>query len=163
MKVSERLAVVGAYRFARGGAFSWMIGNEQHDLTAKQGDFFLRPLRRQGYGWAVSDPPTVLPLQAYGERIVSILEELLNLSMLPLDESHRYPDPGWSLEKYGASVSLQPGGALDLLHMRGRGRGSFVGEGPHIRLEKDRIPEELPRSLLEAMGERLENVDRFLK
>jgi hypothetical protein len=163
MERDEVIGLVGAYRFARGGTFTWTIAGKPHHLSATRGDLFLRPSRRDGYGWSVSDAPTVIPKSAYSQRIVPAVQELLNTSTRPLDQWRRYADPRWSFEKYSASIHLHPGGALSLLHMRGRGHGSFVSDGQPLRVEKDRIPDELPAALLEAMGERAEDIAKLLR
>jgi hypothetical protein len=163
MERSEVIGLVGAYRFARGGTFTWTIAGQPHHLNAKRGDLFLRPSRREGYGWSVSDAPTVIPKADYSLRIVPAVRDLLNLSTRPLEQGRRYADPRWSFEKYSALIQLHPGGALSLFHMRGRGHGSFVSDGQPLRVERDRIPDELPAALLEAMGERGEDIAKLLR
>jgi hypothetical protein len=133
-------------------------------ISASRGDFFLRPLRRTGtrYGLVVNDPPFVVRKGDYGNSIARIFERVLALSDLPAQEELRYREPSWSFARFAALVEAFPDGSLQLRGLRGRGHGSFVGDGTVLLVLPNRLAKDLPRRLLEALGERPEDIPKLL-
>jgi hypothetical protein len=96
------------------------------------------------------------------EEIVSALLKLLAASESPGRAEHRYVEPRGSMEKYAAHVESLPDGSLQLGSMRGRGGGSFVGEGTRMIFLLSIIGWFIVDLVLEVAGEGLLELTRVL-
>ena len=156
---------VEIHRFAKAGSYQVPTAHGTPAIVeAKRGDFFLRPLRRIGnqLGLVVTDPPTVIPRQAYPDRIAEAVRALLTVSQRPAVETERYREPKWSLERHGALIDSRGDGSLQLRGLNGRGSGNFVGNETLIEVAAEASATELARQILEAMGERPEEIGAIL-
>jgi hypothetical protein len=156
---------VQVHRFAKSGVYEVPQGADPPAMvTAKRGDFFLRALRKEsnGYSVVVNDPPAVVAKRDYGRTIVSVFRNVLAQSDLPPRQDLRYREPPWSMDKFGAWVEVLPDGYLKLQGMRGRGHGSFVGDDTRLLVAPNRFEKDLARRLLQALGERPEDIAKLL-
>jgi hypothetical protein len=104
----------------------------------------------------------VLAKLDYPQGILRVVKELLALSDQPAEKEWCYREPSWSLDKFGATIEALPDGSLELRGLRGRGHGSFVGDDTLLRVSAHRMTEDLPRCILEAIGERPEDIPSLL-
>ena len=83
------------------------------------------------------------------------------MSELPSSEADRYDEPSWSLSGYCARLESFPDGSMRLTSMRGpytpMKREPFNGQVP-----RENIPTDLPRVILESIGERPEDITKLL-
>jgi hypothetical protein len=92
----------------------------------------------------------------YADRITSLVLDNLDRFAEPVDEADfdRTPDP--PLQSYAAHIELD-GERLTLAAMR-RLHGGHAGTGERWQMMRSEAPARLPQLLLEALGERPEDV-----
>jgi hypothetical protein len=103
----------------------------------------------------------LIPKEEYTARIVP--ELLASLEAFgTFAEDHEFDrSPELPLQSFGALIEAD-GQQLTLSTMRKRG-GGHMGTGERLVVQLSEAPDVLPARLLQAMGERPEDVDRFIK
>jgi hypothetical protein len=132
--------------------------------TRPKGDFIVQPYRLRRGSASTTDARGVarvlIQKSDYVSTIAQVVLDGLDRFFERVDEADfdRTPDP--PLQSLAASVVLE-GPLLRLGTMR-RLHGGHAGTGEHWQLERSEANARLPALLLEALGERPEDVPRLL-
>ena len=156
------MAFASITRFSRAGRHTLVLQDGTTAvLTAARGDFLVQPMRQRGVGFMAADVPLVVAKNQYGAEILRALEGVFPLSALPLEQGRTYREPRWSLQIHSASVHLLADGSVDVRSAHGgRGYDTSVPYRSHVCPERYRS--DVPRRILEALGERPEDIPKLL-